>query len=225
MVEHVTRNDQTFEFLKLPAELRNLVYDFSSLELTGPSLARGLRASVRSWPSTNILLVCKQIYTEYKHRTGVFLKLTIKDHADYKFQPINFPQRLNHLRLLDLHMILFCHHCSHCTYECNEHTSMASKEVDRHEAWVRNLLLKLECLRSLSIHAYLFSDGYTAGREGPIPCEEVVNQKITSLLALPIFTELSVCKYDYQSDSSLEGPKKMIMKLDSRSWMGHSQTS
>ena len=225
VIEHATRNDETFEFLKLPAELRNLVYDFSSVELTKSPLAPGLRSSVRSLPSTNILLVCQQIYAEYKHRTEVFLKLTIKDHADYNFGPITFPERLLQLRSLELHLLLFCHHCSDCTYECNDDTSMASQEADRHEAWIRTLLPTLKCLKSLSIRAYLCFDGYTAGRKEAIPCEKLVKQKITELLPIPALTELSVYKYDYQSDSSLEGPKTMIMDVDLRSSMGRSEMS
>jgi hypothetical protein len=79
-------------------------------------------------------------------------------------------------------------------------------------------------LKKLSIHAYLCYDGYKTGSNDPIPCEERVKQEIKGFLGLPALTDLSLCKYDYRADSSLEGTKAMIMGGDLRSLATQSQT-
>lgn len=77
-MERNSTDHNTFPFLELPKELRDMIYDEALDDKEDQRLSRDLFLKARSVPRTNLLLASKQVKQEYEERAAKHSQLIIK---------------------------------------------------------------------------------------------------------------------------------------------------
>lgn len=78
IMERNSTDHNTFPFLELPKELRDMIYDEALDDKEDQRLSRDLFLKARSVPRTNLLLASKQVKQEYEERAAKHSQLIIK---------------------------------------------------------------------------------------------------------------------------------------------------
>ena len=188
------------------------IYDSALVDEAQIQLPNGPHAIVRFRAATDLLLASKKVREDYKDRADRNMQLLLRDHAQYRFKLVQLPEQARVATVVELHIILFCHHCENCSYRCDVEDSKAAQEVEDHRPWIVDLLSQLTRLRALYVHSYLCYDKYRANSTETVPCQGAVERKIEELFQLPKLKELILYRYDYTSNPGFDGPKEAILK-------------
>lgn len=178
-----------------------------------------LRASIRNRASTNILLACQSLSTEYEDRARQAMVLILRDSDRYAFQCVILPDWVKGaVRTLELHLILFdytCHLSIPPPYD--ESDCQATQEVSAHRTWVEDVIAQMTSLKSLYIDAYLSTcPACTEDKEKKLPCGKLVEAKLHELRRLPKLKALTLYKYKYKEAVGFDGPKHMIREWSAK---------
>ncbi|KAK3675687.1 hypothetical protein LTR78_004328 [Recurvomyces mirabilis] len=141
-----TKDDSTFDFFRLPRELRDQIYfDSLAYKRKYPDQS-GARVRGRRVADPNFLLISKQFKSEYLERAEQHTALIIVDRPEYHGDNITLPSEIAYARHLEVHIAIACDAPDHVGNQCR-----VTKEVRMHHRWLSNLCTKMRHLQSVQV--------------------------------------------------------------------------
>ena len=177
-----TKDDSTFDFFRLPRELRDQIYFDSLFYKRKYPDQSSARVRGRRVVNPDLLLISKQFKSEYVERAEQHTALIIVDRPEYHGDNITLPNEITYARQLEVHIAIACDAPDHFGNQCR-----VTKEVRMHHRWLSNLCTKMRHLQSVRVDMVIDPHQYINDCEAKLMEMQYKLSNVLELSSLRLF--------------------------------------